>query len=102
MANIIKFIYTVILFVSLILVVTYGDPSCTHDYDCPFIECPTHHMKCIYEWSNKQESFEVDGEPNFDFGPSEDEWEYLRHVRLLTCLHHTKREERSGCLVVPV
>ncbi|CAL5187147.1 unnamed protein product [Lathyrus oleraceus] len=47
MAKFIKIVYAMILFVSIMLTLTYGDPSCTCDYDCPFIECPTHHMKCI-------------------------------------------------------
>lgn len=63
------------------------DPSCSHSLigedGCSIVE------ECgeddgsddDYASSIQRPAFLVDGEPNFDSGPPEDGWEYLRRVR---------------------
>ena len=63
------------------------DPSCSHNLvsedGCSVAkECSEEYDGSDDDYASIQRpAFMVDGEPNFDSGPPEDGWEYLRRVR---------------------
>lgn len=62
------------------------DPSCSHsliseDRCSNLEECSEDDDTDDDYASIQRPAFMVDGEPNFDSGPPEDGWEYLRRVR---------------------
>ncbi|KAL2563625.1 hypothetical protein AAZV13_20G203300 [Glycine max] len=67
--------------------VTPVDPSCSHNLvgedGCSIVkECSEEDDGSDDDYASIQRpAFMVDGEPNFDSGPPEDGWEYLRRVR---------------------